>query len=139
MYTQFFSISEHSAGVLELNTSMGLGVQFTWTETRNFSTYADLKLEVGVHYRAFGSGTSAASSYKAHKQKKTEETYGQNDISVVNQPSLYHAFYCSLVCCQTSSGRSQLVHSLRTPIPLGRSCHYTLYFSLSVSSTMLLC
>ncbi len=47
---QLSSISEHSAGALSLNTTVGLGVQFTWTETRNFSTYATLKQEVESEY-----------------------------------------------------------------------------------------
>lgn len=47
---QVSSISEHSAGALGLNTTVGLGVQFTWTESRNFSTYASLKKEVENEY-----------------------------------------------------------------------------------------
>ena len=31
---------------------MGLGVQFTWTESRNFSTYANLKREVENEYES---------------------------------------------------------------------------------------
>lgn len=49
---QISSISEHSAGALSLNTSVGLGVQFTWTESRNFSTYSSLKREVESEYES---------------------------------------------------------------------------------------
>lgn len=45
-HVQVSSVSEHSGGALELNTSVGLGVQFAWTEARNFSSYADLKTAV---------------------------------------------------------------------------------------------
>lgn len=43
--SQFFAISESSSGGLDLNTSMGLGIQFTWTETRDYKSYAALKKE----------------------------------------------------------------------------------------------
>lgn len=49
---QVSSISEHSAGALSLNTTVGLGVQFTWTDSRNFSTYASLKREVENEYES---------------------------------------------------------------------------------------
>lgn len=49
---QTSSISEHSAGALSLNTSVGLGVQFTWAESRNFSTYTSLKREVESEYES---------------------------------------------------------------------------------------
>lgn len=52
IFPQVPSISEHSAGALSLNTSVGLGVQFTWTESRNFSTYDSLKLEVESEYES---------------------------------------------------------------------------------------
>lgn len=49
---QLMSISEHSGGALSLNTTVGLAAQFTWTETRNFSTYASLKQEVESEYES---------------------------------------------------------------------------------------
>lgn len=49
---QLFAILENSAGALDLNTSVGLGVQFTWTESREFATYARLKLEVENEYES---------------------------------------------------------------------------------------
>lgn len=51
-FSQVSPISEYSAGALSLNTTVGLGVQFKWTEARNFSTYASLKREVENEYES---------------------------------------------------------------------------------------
>ncbi|CAM9147362.1 unnamed protein product, partial [Choristocarpus tenellus] len=45
------SITKYTNGVLELNLTAGLGVQFTWTQNRNFTSYGDLKAEVEVEYK----------------------------------------------------------------------------------------
>ncbi|CAM9426180.1 unnamed protein product, partial [Ectocarpus fasciculatus] len=46
------SISELSAGALYLNTSEGLRVQFTWTESRDFLSYESLKRVVESEYES---------------------------------------------------------------------------------------